>query len=153
MTTCSRILPGRPESARQAREFVARCLPGCPAADAAVLITSEFVTNSVRHSRSGLGGKVRIRVIVAAGVWVRIEVRDDGPVVPGALIAPARPDVTAESGRGLWLARELSEASGADGRGLVWARIAAARPGKPPRSPLSGRPARCAAWPAITPSP
>ena len=47
MTTTTRILPGCAESAGAAREFTARCLPGCPSADDAVLCVDELVANSV----------------------------------------------------------------------------------------------------------
>jgi len=46
---------GRPEMVRAAREFVARVLgPAHPRVSVAALLASELVTNSVRHSASGL---------------------------------------------------------------------------------------------------
>src|SRR5690242_9890192 len=51
------LLPGRPEYVREARKFVARAIGADhPRADAALLLTSELVTNAVTHSRSGLPG-------------------------------------------------------------------------------------------------
>ena len=72
-------------------------------ADVALLLYSELVTNSVRHSGSAVpGGVVTVTVAAAATGIVRVEVTDrigDGvPVLPSA---PA--DGEAEGSRGLWL--------------------------------------------------
>ena len=75
-------LPGRPESARAAREFAAGCLAGCPSSDDAVLCVDELVANAIQHSRSGLpGGTIEVRIAVAAGEWLRVEVKDAGPPI------------------------------------------------------------------------
>ncbi len=117
-------LPGRPESARAAREFAAGCLAGCPSCDDAVLCVDELVVNAVQHSRSGLpGGTVEVRIAVAAGEWLRVEVQDAGLLA--AVPAPrdghgARSDDLGEHGRGLALVAALAEVFGADGRGLRW---------------------------------
>jgi anti-sigma regulatory factor (Ser/Thr protein kinase) len=119
--TADKVLPGRPESVREARAWIARHLDGFPGLDEAVLVTSEFVTNAVLHSRSGQdGGKVRIRILVAPRAWVRIEVRDDGPGFDGRPVRAAGLD---ESGRGLPLVDQLTEYWGTDGRGLCWCRF------------------------------
>ena len=124
MTTCSRTFPGRPESVAEARRWAARSLIGCPGVADVVLCLSELVTNAVTHSRSGVlrGGTVRVRISAAPGVWVRIEVRDDGPAS-----CPPAADTAAGlacGGRGLYLVRELAGGhAGADGRGLYWARL------------------------------
>jgi anti-sigma regulatory factor (Ser/Thr protein kinase) len=152
MTTCVMTFPGRPEAAAAARRWAAGCLPGCPAADDAVLALSELVTNSVRHSRSGLlpGGRIRVRISIAAGAWVRIEVRDDGPASwsaarlrdgtgPAAEAAAAvtKPSVLAEDGRGLWLVSTLSGGQArADGRGVHWVRL----PWSPAPAPVADDP-------------
>ncbi len=141
MTTCSMTFPGRPESVAAARRWAARCLPGCPAAADVVLCVSEFVTNAVTHSRSGLvpGGRVRVRIAAAQGVWVRIEVRDDGPV-PVAAAAVTGPGELACGGRGLWLVRELAGGhAGSDGRGLYWARLPWTPGEAPPPEPWGAR--------------
>ena len=44
--------PGRADQVHQVRRAVARHLAGCPAADEAVLITSELAANAILHSRS-----------------------------------------------------------------------------------------------------
>jgi anti-sigma regulatory factor (Ser/Thr protein kinase) len=119
--------PGRPESAGAARRWATRCLAGCPAAEHAGLCVTELVTNAVVHSRSQLpGGKVRVRLLIAAGVQVRIEVRDDGPFrdAPGAAADPAHAAELAEDGRGLAIVQALSGGNaGSDGSGLHWVQL------------------------------
>jgi anti-sigma regulatory factor (Ser/Thr protein kinase) len=102
-------IPAVPEQVRAVRVFVARVLGESHAhVDLALLLSSELVTNSVRHSGSAVPGGV-VTVTVAAGEKVvRVEVTDrigDGvPVLPSA--APA--DDEAEGSRGLWLVDALS---------------------------------------------
>jgi anti-sigma regulatory factor (Ser/Thr protein kinase) len=113
--TCT--LPGRPEAARAAREFTAACLPGCPAADDAALCVDELVANAIQHSRSGLpSGTVTVRVAVAPGKWLRVEVEDAGPL---RAAMPSQRAALDERGRGLALVVSLAEVFGADG-GLRW---------------------------------
>ena len=109
-------LPGRPESARAAREFAAECLQGCPAADDAVLCVDELVVNAIQHSLSGLpGGTIEVRITATPGVWLRVEVQDAGPLP----VPSPRAALDDEHGRGLALVAALAEAFGADG-GLRW---------------------------------
>jgi anti-sigma regulatory factor (Ser/Thr protein kinase) len=75
-------VPGRPEQVAVAREFVAEMLGrDHPLADTAVLLTSELVTNSLRHSASSRdGGSVTVALthpVVDSGL-LRVEVADDG---------------------------------------------------------------------------
>ncbi len=115
--TCT--LSGRPESARAAREFTAACLPGCPLVYEAMLCVDELVANAIQHSRSGLpGGTIEVRIAVAAGEWLRVEVQDAGPL---ASAVPAQRGPLDESGRGLALVVGLADVFGTDGRGLYWA--------------------------------
>ena len=72
-----RAFPGSDNQVARARLFVGQVLGGCPAADDAVLLTSELVTNAITHTASGTGGKVVVTVY-RAGTRVRVEVRDDG---------------------------------------------------------------------------
>ena len=45
-----RVFPGSAEQVGRARQFVGQVLGECPAADDAVLLTSELVTNAVTHT-------------------------------------------------------------------------------------------------------
>ena len=114
-----RVFPGSGDQVGRARQFVGQVLGGCPAADDAVLLTSELVTNAVTHTASGTGGKVVVTVY-RADTRVRVEVRDDGsdqvPVV--------RPyGLAEESGCGLGLVELMAHCWGYRGgqRGrIVW---------------------------------
>jgi anti-sigma regulatory factor (Ser/Thr protein kinase) len=99
---------GRPDQVREARAFVARLLGSShPCGDVAVLLASEMVTNSVRHSGSaGPGEAVTVTVTVVVGdAGVRVEVtgrKADG--VP--VLRPS--DDEAEGSRGLRLVEDLA---------------------------------------------
>lgn len=118
MTTCVTSFPCGPQSAGLARRWVASCLPGdCPAAGDLMVIVSELVTNSARHAVRAV--PVTVRLVVAAGAWVRLEVRDGGPAPAGAHRAP---DPFEETGRGLLIVGKLASLY-RDGRGLACARL------------------------------
>jgi anti-sigma regulatory factor (Ser/Thr protein kinase) len=107
----SLTIPGRPEHVREARAFAARTLGELGAAaravsDTAVLLTSELVTNAVRHSRSRAAGGTIAVVILRVPGGVRVEITDDGsersaPVVKG--------DTFASDGHGLFLVESMAE--------------------------------------------
>ncbi len=98
-------VPGRAQDVRCARRFVGQVLEGRPCRELAVLLTSEIVTNSVLHSRSGDGGKVTI-VLIDFGTVVRVEVVDDGSAhLPH--VAACGPDL-ADRGRGLQIVEEVA---------------------------------------------
>jgi anti-sigma regulatory factor (Ser/Thr protein kinase) len=102
----SMTIPAVPEQVREARAFVARLLGESHVhADLALLLSSELVTNSVRHSGSAVPGGVVTVTVVAGDEVVRVEVTDrigaDVPVLPSA-------DGEAEGRRGLWLVDALS---------------------------------------------
>ena len=69
--------PAEPEQVRHARAALARWLSGCPQADEAILIASEFAANSVLRSASRDGGTFTLRAEVRAD-RLRIEVEDAG---------------------------------------------------------------------------
>jgi anti-sigma regulatory factor (Ser/Thr protein kinase) len=69
--------PAEPAQVAQARAALATLLRGCPFADDVILVASELVTNSVRHSASGDGGEFTLRAGIRAG-FARIEVADAG---------------------------------------------------------------------------
>jgi anti-sigma regulatory factor (Ser/Thr protein kinase) len=84
----SLTIPGRPDHVSAARSFVAGALGNDPAADVAVLLASETVTNAVLHSNSRRPGGTVTVTVLGTGGGLRIEVADDGselsiPVVRG----------------------------------------------------------------------
>jgi anti-sigma regulatory factor (Ser/Thr protein kinase) len=105
----SLTVTGRPEQAAAARQFVARALgPRHPHAETAVLLVSELVTNSLRHSASSDdGGTITITVITSPGDLVRVEVTDDGAATV-AMVHPACGED--EGGRGMQLVSALASA-------------------------------------------
>ena len=114
-----RVFPGSADQVGRARQFVGQVLGECPAADDAVLLTSELVTNAVTHTASGRGGKIVVTVY-RADTRVRVEVRDDGsdqvPVVRAYGLA-------GESGCGLGLVELMAQCWGYRGGRLgriVW---------------------------------
>ncbi|MBO0822198.1 MAG: ATP-binding protein [Nocardiopsaceae bacterium] len=103
----SLTIPGRPEHVSSARAFITRTVSGLPGvdSDAATLLTSELVTNAIRHTRSGRGGTVGVTVIgLPDGILV--EVTDQG--------AAGTPEVKdsglyAAEGHGLYLVQQVAE--------------------------------------------
>ena len=92
-----------PAAAAEARRFVCRAIEawGVPADPfVAALLTSELVTNAIRHER---GEVVRLSVTCYDG-HLRVYVHDSARVLPELLDAP----VDAEAGRGLMLVARLS---------------------------------------------
>jgi anti-sigma regulatory factor (Ser/Thr protein kinase) len=69
--------PADPAHVRHVRAALATLLDGCTLADDAVLIASEFATNSVLHSASRDGGEFTLRAEVHQD-HLRIEVEDAG---------------------------------------------------------------------------
>ena len=103
-----RMFPGTLEEVASARAFVRQNIQGCPLADDAILLTSELCTNALQHSRSGNGGAFDVVVYNRPG-WLRIDVRDDGPV--GAPGRETRED-SPENGRGLGIVASLAHSWG-----------------------------------------
>jgi anti-sigma regulatory factor (Ser/Thr protein kinase) len=88
--------------------------------DAARLLVSELVTNSVRHARLASGATVRVSIEIFDG-FVRIEVEDPGDVA----IAAVAPDREHGGGFGLLLVEKLAQRWGSrhDGTTCVWAEL------------------------------
>jgi len=91
--------------------------------ETALLLVSELVSNSVRHSGVPEGEDVVVRV----RLWqdgFRLEVEDPGR---SGVIAPKAPDVLRGGGMGLQLVQTLSERWGvtraAEGPTCVWAQL------------------------------
>jgi serine/threonine-protein kinase RsbW len=116
-TTWSDTFPATPERVREARQFLAGVLGGCPAADDALLCLSELAANAVLHSRSRRpGGKFAVHVSVRPGT-LRVEVEDEG--------GPWRQcdNQDGEAGRGLMIVAALARDCGQDGddtRRVTW---------------------------------
>jgi len=106
--TDTRVFPGRPESVREARVFVAALMGHSPAAADAALLTSELVTNAIQHSASGLPGGTVMVSVRRGHAWVRVDVHDQGELVLGVSGRIAE-------GMGLTIVRELADMSGSDG--------------------------------------
>ncbi len=112
--------PAEPGQVWRARAALAGWLGGWPQADEAILVASEFTTNSVLHSASRHGGAFTLRAEVSRD-RLRIEVEDAGGPWRDRPRDDGRPHgfdvVTAIAGAGNW---------GIDGdaRGRVaWARL------------------------------
>jgi hypothetical protein len=112
--------PAEPGQVRIARAALAGWLAGCPQADEAILVASEFATNCVLHSDSRHGGAFTLRA-EAGQDRLRIEVEDAGGPWRDGLLDDGRPHgfdvVAAIVGAGNW---------GIDGddRGrTAWARL------------------------------
>ena len=72
-TTYTSVFPGRPDQVQRARKDVARHLAGHPAADDAVLITSELASNAILHSGSN-GQSFIVRAEIYPGyIWLEVE--------------------------------------------------------------------------------
>jgi anti-sigma regulatory factor (Ser/Thr protein kinase) len=99
-------IPGQPDQVRTARAFVGKALAELGTiADTAVLLTSEVVTNAVRHSNSREPGGAVVVVVLEVCDGVRVEVTDNGsdfslPVVKG--------DVFSADGHGLYLVETMA---------------------------------------------
>jgi anti-sigma regulatory factor (Ser/Thr protein kinase) len=94
--------------------------------DAAQLVVTELVTNSVRHSGAGAEEALTLRVALSfATDTLRVEVEDSG--CDGA-VAPKPPGLNGGGGLGLNLVQAMSELWGvervATGGTRVWARLA-----------------------------
>jgi anti-sigma regulatory factor (Ser/Thr protein kinase) len=117
-------LPGLPENVRDARQFVVQAIgAGHAQADTAALLTSELVTNALKHSRSGLPGGTVELIVAAKAASLLISVIDNGSDLgpPQAGNSPGE-----ESGNGLLLVESLAEDWGfasETGRTVVWFRL------------------------------
>jgi len=100
MTTATRRFACRPTEVRAARALVRETLDGHDAEliDAAELMTSELVSNCVRHAQTDF------EVRISAQDVVRVEVRDSGEGTPRVLSPSARET----TGRGLRIVEAMS---------------------------------------------
>ena len=102
-------MPNRPESTPAARAFLSRLLDGWglpeDVIDDASLLTTELVSNAVRHGT----GLVTLRVEVEQGV-VYVRVHDDAAGLPS--VGNAAP--TSLGGRGLFIVECVADDWGSD---------------------------------------
>jgi anti-sigma regulatory factor (Ser/Thr protein kinase) len=114
------IYPAEPGQVRVARAALAGWLEGWRRVDEAVLIGSEFATNSVLHSASANGGVFTLRAEIGRD-RLRIEVEDGGGPWRGGMRDDGRPHgfdvVTAIAGAGNW------GIDGDDCGRVAWARL------------------------------
>jgi anti-sigma regulatory factor (Ser/Thr protein kinase) len=111
--------PEAPSAAREAACFLEGTVDH-DLADAASMVVSELVTNSVRHSGMRPGDPILLRLLATTDS-VRVEVMDDGR---GFHPRVRRPSIDAEAGWGLYLVERLAHQWGVlnDGR-VVWAEL------------------------------
>jgi serine/threonine-protein kinase RsbW len=120
-------VPALAERVGAVRAFVGGVLgPVHPCFEVAVLLASELMTNSVRHSGSAVsGGRVTVTVWVEEDD-VRVEVADrSGPGVPVLFAA----DGEAEGNRGMRLVDELAVRWGYErggGQAMTWFEVCSA---------------------------
>jgi len=115
------IYPGRADQLHHVRQAVARHLAGCPAADDAVLILSEFAANAIVHSASRSKFFTVRAELYPDYIWVEVEDlggpwrrrqpdgRPHGLDVVQALIGPDNwgVETTTGGGRVVWARLDL----------------------------------------------
>jgi anti-sigma regulatory factor (Ser/Thr protein kinase) len=113
------VVPGVERAVGHARRWL-RDLVGAdhPAFHDAAVCLCELLTNALRHTDSGRGGQMRVRLALAAEyIWA--EVADDGCAATVPHLRPA----AGESGRGLQIVDAYADAWGVEPRGAghaVW---------------------------------
>ncbi|MBT8225549.1 MAG: ATP-binding protein [Dactylosporangium sp.] len=78
-----------------------------PALEEFLLAVNEIVSNAVAHG----GGRGRLRLWCDEGNRVCCQVSDDGPGLGWQALARPCPPLSAEEGRGLWMARQFCSVS------------------------------------------
>ncbi len=108
------LIPG-PESVKAARDFTAATLRGWKLdalVEEAVIVTSELVTNAIRHGTCSPGPGVDVASVMLA--WQRHDGRIICVVTDGSSMPPVleQADTSSESGRGLQVVHALAAAWG-----------------------------------------
>lgn len=117
--------PVAPSLARAAMAAVASGLPTAVMADAE-LLTTEVVTNAVRHAELDPSQEIVVRIV--ADGYVRVEVADPGPPFEAVLRRPG----SDSSGWGLFLVNAVATSWGVEPEGsgkTVWFEVGARRSG------------------------
>jgi anti-sigma regulatory factor (Ser/Thr protein kinase) len=116
-------VPGVPAIVAVARRLVRAALQHSPRCDDIELVTSELMTNAIRHTPSGEAGSVVTLRIRGREGWARVEVADLGSP---SWAEPEPAAMEDERGRGLSIIQVLADRSGhepeADGQ-VSWAEI------------------------------
>lgn len=101
------VVPGRPEVVPALRTLIGSLLARHPAIDDIRLMTTEIITNTIQHTRSGERGGMLTLAVLDAGHATRIEVIDQGGVTGHPHL---RDDVDedSEDGYGLQLVAALA---------------------------------------------
>jgi anti-sigma regulatory factor (Ser/Thr protein kinase) len=104
-------------TARDAANVLASHIPA-DTLDDVRLLTSELVTNSVKHAGLDGADRIRLRLLYGQG-RIHVEVRDPGSGMAGRTIAN---DPLRESGWGLYLLDQISDRWGTsdDGEACAW---------------------------------
>jgi anti-sigma regulatory factor (Ser/Thr protein kinase) len=116
-------IPAASEGIAMARDLVSRAMSGSETSlkriDDAKLLTSEVVTNALRHSGLGAEDSIGLAVEMLAD-RVRIEVSDDGHGFDISVVDA--PSAKNESGWGLFLVQEVSDGWGVikNDPNIVW---------------------------------
>jgi serine/threonine-protein kinase RsbW len=112
----SREFAGEPAEVGRARAWVSKLLPACDPLDELLIITSEFCTNAVAHTRSGLPGGRFTAEVTWSPQAARVIVGDQGSdEIPAAAANAGGPADDMEDGRGLLLVSAMSAAWGTVG--------------------------------------
>lgn len=139
------VLPYAPASVAMARQRLCADLKAEgvlePAANDAIVVLSELVSNALRHARPLPGGRVEVTWTWRNDI-VQIAVRDGGGATEPRR---ARPTLSSLGGRGLGIVEALALRWGVhhtDGMTTVWATLPAPRAGAVTVRPPSTRPQR-----------
>ncbi|MDN3359887.1 ATP-binding protein [Actinomadura sp. DC4] len=115
--------PGVPAIVAVARQLVRATHEDSPRLDDLELVTSELVTNAIRHTPSGEAGSLLTLRIRGGAGWARIEVSDLGSTSWAESRTTGEAD---ECGRGLVIVNVLADQAGhepAAGGQVSWAEI------------------------------
>lgn len=115
--------PGVPEIVAVARRLVRATHEDSPRLADIELVTSELVTNAIRHTPSGRAGSLLTLRIRGKAGWARIEVGDLGSA---SWIEPTETAEEGECGRGLLIVNALADRAGHEpvpGGQVSWAEI------------------------------
>jgi serine/threonine-protein kinase RsbW len=125
-------LPVGPDAPTRARNIVRDAVSSSELSAIATLLTSEVVTNAVRHSGLTPGETIGFSVDVEDGT-VRVGVSDDGP----GFDKPTHPVAGEDHGFGLAMVDRLADRWGVthDGSNEVWFEIDALAPDLPKEMP------------------